>query len=92
MHKPFLQGLFLMVCVVSLAFHISAQGVGMLDSTWGHGNQAQSLDSHGEEDFFVLVLSQDDHQLDNFHFKVKDAFVGGYSIFTGPQPPPPKLI
>jgi hypothetical protein len=92
MNKPTLRGMALLLCVVSLALHHSVESAGALDPAWSHGWQAQSPDTHGEEDHFVPILLQAEYQLDPNDFARPVTYPGGHSLSIIPQLPPPKSI
>lgn len=92
MSSSFLRRLTILVCILSLTLHFSAESAGMLDSASVHAEQAHGPETHGEEDHFVPVLTQEEYSSNFKDCAVPFALGGGFSRSIVPQLPPPKPI
>jgi len=92
MNNRLLRGLALLVCILSLTLHFSAESAGMFESAWAHTEQAHGPETHGEEDHFVPVLAQEEHQVRSKESAVELEMPGGFSHSIVPQLPPPKSV
>lgn len=90
MNRFFRRELVLLLCVLSLTLHFSAESVGVMDSVRSLGWQVHGSHTHGEEDQFVPTLAQEEIRLKLEESTVPAAFTTGISHSIVPQLPPPK--
>jgi hypothetical protein len=78
--------------MVSLTLHLAVESATSLDSAWSQCQQALSVHTHGEEDHFTPVLTQEDWQSNPKDFAILVVDPGGISRSIIPQLPPPKNL
>ncbi len=92
MNNSLLRLLVILVCVLSLILHFSAENAGIIASSWAHFEQPHNSEAHGDEDHFIPTLSKDGNHLQLIEFLIVRADPGDLSRSIVPQLPPPKSI